>query len=1245
MIRNRARLVLALFYSFFLILFSASFAQAQSGKEESSKWAESPDVEQKAAQWWARRETAPAGASRALLRRQALQQLDDMIAQQKPAQKARASSSRSARASAQSSSGSWQPIGPAPIGFEVNDFTSGRVNSIAVDPRNSSVVFAGTDSGGVWKTTDGGTNWKPLTDSQPSLAITTVAIDPNSPDTVWAATGPGQGNGFGFEFGAGLLKSTDGGATWASGLGPDGTAVGEGLNTTSLAVQPGNSNVLLITANCSICNSGVFRSSDGGATWTKVLDTPTSFSATFAPSGSVAYVSAQPPGSACCKIDVFKSVDGGATWSNISAGQPFENGSDVLIQVAPSNPSTVYVIGSSIAKSTDAGSHWTSLPNPGAGAISAARVALGVSPVDPNLVFVGGVSPFRSLDGGQSWQGITDFHADYHAFSFSATGDKLYVGNDGGVFGTSSPSAANLSFSDWSQLNTTFQTALMYPGLSVDDNDPTFSLVGTQDNGSILYSGSNLWSLVECGDGGATAKGSAGVYYLLCAAVNTSHTLIFKSTGGTHSFASAENGIPPGELSNFLAPLTVDPSNRDRLYWGGIHVWQTQNAAANWRAISPAFSAELSAMAVAPSDPNVVYAAVPDQLPIIEVTNNALSSSPTFTTAGDSGLFAQVVTALAVDFQNPQTVYATLGGYAGGQHVFKSTNAGANWTNITGSLPNVPTNDIALDPDVPGTIYVADDIGVFVSTDSGSTWSPLVNGLPRVPVTSLRMIHGSRILRAGTYGRGAFDLQLAGATTADFALTAAPTSATVSQGQSASLTVNVTGSNGFNGSVMLSASGLPTGATASFATNPVSGTGATTLTVSTSATTPAGNYTVNISGSSGALTHSASVQLTVTPAGTADFSVTATPASATASSAQSASYSVNVAAQNGFSGNVALSATGLPAGATASFAPSTVVGSGTSALTVTLAASTPPGNYTLNIVAGSGTLSHSATVALTVIAATAADFSISATPPSAVISPGQNASYSISIAALNGFTANVAFSVAGLPQDATAAFSPAQIAASGSAMMTVNAGANTPPGDYALTITGTSASLVHSASVKLSVSATPMQADFAMSLSPPSATVAAGKTASYSVTLTPENGFNGTVQFACAGLPAQAACAFSPAQASSGMVSLQISTAGPSAGLLSPFPGSGRAVFALWVTLASVGPFGFLFAGGKRDKSKIALGCVLLIGLFTLACGGGGGKLAGKTPSGGTPTGTYNITVTGTSGSLQHSAQVSLIVQ
>src|SRR6185312_13837352 len=172
-----------------------------------------------------------------------------------------------------------------------------------------------------------------------------------------------------------------------------------------------------------------------------------------------------------------------------------------------------------------------------------------------------------------------------------------------------------------------------------------------------------------------------------------------------------------------------------------------------------------------------------------------------------------------------------------------------------------------------------------------------------------------------------------------------------------------------------------------------------------------------------------------------------------------ASYSVNVAAQNGFSGNVALSATGLPAGATASFAPSTVVGSGTSALTVTLAASTPPGNYTLNIVAGSGTLSHSATVALTVIAATAADFSISATPPSAVISPGQNASYSISIAALNGFTANVAFSVAGLPQDATAAFSPAQIAASGSAMMTVNAGANTPPGDYALTITGTSASL------------------------------------------------------------------------------------------------------------------------------------------------------------------------------------------
>ena len=208
-------------------------------------------------------------------------------------------------------------------------------------------------------------------------------------------------------------------------------------------------------------------------------------------------------------------------------------------------------------------------------------------------------------------------------------------------------------------------------------------------------------------------------------------------------------------------------------------------------------------------------------------------------------------------------------------------------------------------------------------------------------------------------------------TAADFSFTATPSSQTVTAGNSTSYTATIGALNGFSGTVTLSASGLPTGATASFTPATVSGSGSSTVSVSTLSTTPAGTYTVTIGGTSGSLQHSANVTLMVNAAGPApDFSLTATPSSQTVTAGNSTSYTATIGALNGFSGTVTLSASGLPAGATASFTPATVSGSGSSTVSVSTLSTTPAGTYTVTIGGTSGSLQHSANVTLVVNAAT-----------------------------------------------------------------------------------------------------------------------------------------------------------------------------------------------------------------------------------------------------------------------------------
>ena len=303
---------------------------------------------------------------------------------------------------------------------------------------------------------------------------------------------------------------------------------------------------------------------------------------------------------------------------------------------------------------------------------------------------------------------------------------------------------------------------------------------------------------------------------------------------------------------------------------------------------------------------------------------------------------------------------------------------------------------------------------------------------------------------------------------ADFTLTALPASQTVFQGNGTTYTATVSPLNGFSGSVALTATGLPAGATASFNPAQVSS-GSSTMSVTTASNTPAGSYTVTITGTSGSLTHSANVTLVVNAAAVPDFAIATAPSSQSVAAGSGTSYTSTVTASGGFSGTVALSVSGLPAGATGAFNPASINVSGPSTLTVTTSAATPVGSYTLTITGISGSLTHSATAILVVTAAPT--FSLTVAPASQTVVQGSGTTYTSTVTPSNGFSGVVSFTVSGLPAGATGTFNPTSVTGSGSSVLTVAAAAATAPGSYVATITGTSGILTKTAPVTLVVTA------------------------------------------------------------------------------------------------------------------------------------------------------------------------------
>jgi hypothetical protein len=301
----------------------------------------------------------------------------------------------------------------------------------------------------------------------------------------------------------------------------------------------------------------------------------------------------------------------------------------------------------------------------------------------------------------------------------------------------------------------------------------------------------------------------------------------------------------------------------------------------------------------------------------------------------------------------------------------------------------------------------------------------------------------------------------------DFSLSASPNSVSITQGAGGTDTVTVSPVNGFSGSVSLSASGLPTGVTASFSPTSTQTTSTLTLTATSSATT--GTATVTITGTSGSLSHTTTVSLTVNSASVPNFGLSASPSSLTFIQGNSGTSTITVTPQNGFTSSVSLSASGMPSGVTAAFNPTSATT--TSTLTLTASSTAATGTATVTITGTSGSLSHTTTVILTISAAPVPDFSLSALPSSLTFMQGNSGTSTVTVTPVNGFSSGVSLSASGLPTGVTAAFSPAS--ATTTSTLTLTASSSAATGTATVTITGTSGSSSHTATVSLTINAPP----------------------------------------------------------------------------------------------------------------------------------------------------------------------------
>lgn len=662
----------------------------------------------------------------------------------------------------------WRPLGPDRV-EEEGWVRAGRVSGIAIHPRNPDILYVGGAQGGVWRSNNAGASWNPLTDNECSVAMGSIVIDPVNPDIVYAGTGDPVG-----QYGCGVLRSLNGGATWEQ-LGAEVFVRKNewlaGAQISRLVIDPVTAGSAGSTTVLAATQIGVFRSTDSGRTWTLVLRGVATDLAMRPGDPSVLYAATRSTNwwelpATADDYGIFRSTDGGRTWISASEGLPDTGVARIGLAIAPSAPDVMYVAlerfgaeegGPFLFRTNDGAATWRPAPAAGTDRSAAAGGAWGwgivlvVHPLDATRLYFGNSTLHVSEDGGDSfrfpagdyWGNYRNIYVDQHFLVFDTlTGpDALYLANDGGVYRSTDGGDS------WSSLATNLAVSQFYPGISLHPSDPGVTLGGTQDQGVLRSApGTKAWVKVVGGDGGFTAFDAEDpeIWYAECQ---------WACGGPLKNGELANSGIDVSEDALFLPPIVMDPVDSRRLYFGTQSLYRTDDAAESWtRLYRHEFEEVISAIAPSAADPNTVYAGIWGR---VLVTRDG---GETWLETGGA-LPWRHLTDLAAHPDDPEQAYAVFGGFLTG-HVFRTMDGGRSWRDVSGNLPDLPVNAVLYDPADVNGVYVGTALGVFHSARGGGSWTRLADGMPMIEVLDLAAQPGTGRLVAATYGRGMFEIPI-----------------------------------------------------------------------------------------------------------------------------------------------------------------------------------------------------------------------------------------------------------------------------------------------------------------------------------------------------------------------------------------------------------------------------------------------------------------------------------------------------
>ena len=696
----------------------------------------------------------------------------------------------------------FRNIGPA--------FTSGRIADIAIHPENENVWYVAVGSGGIWKTVNSGTTWKPIFDNQTSYSIGAVTIDPNNTHTIWVGTGENVG-GRHVAFGDGVYVSHDDGASWKN----MGLKYSEHIS--KIVIHPEDSNTIWVVSQGPLWTSGgergVYKSTDGGNTWNRTLgddewvgatdlvidprDPDVLYAATWQRQRTVAGYLGGGPGTG-----LYKSTDAGETWTKLTKGIPGSHLGKIGLAISPFNPDVIYAAieldrtKGGVFMSTNRGETWTKQSDAVSGGTGPHYYQeLYASPHHEGKLFLMNNYVQISDDHGKTFYTMNERnkHVDSHAMAFKSS-DPNYVlfGTDGGLY-----ESFDLTKS-WKYIRNLPIT--QYFKLAVDDSEPFYKIYGgTQDNGShggpsqTMYSdgitNSDWWKTLGAdGHQSATEPGNPNITYgefqqgALWRIDQTTRETVFIQP-------QAREG-EPFERFNWDAPILVSPHDPKRIYFASQRVWRSDNRGDDWDPVSedltrnqermeiPYYGKQqswdnawdvgamsnyntITSLAESPKQEGLIYAGTDDGL--IQTTEDGGNSWRKTELSSISGLdHVPFVNDVRADLFDANVAYAAVDNHKYGDYkpyILKTTNKGKNWKIISGDLPErLLVWRLVQDHVDKDLLFAATEYGIYFTYNGGENWLKLKGGVPTISFRDITIQRTEDDLVGASFGRGFFIL-------------------------------------------------------------------------------------------------------------------------------------------------------------------------------------------------------------------------------------------------------------------------------------------------------------------------------------------------------------------------------------------------------------------------------------------------------------------------------------------------------